>query len=282
MRRFLATAACVFIVSLYPPLVWAAEKVTSRWDLPDRFSLNIGGFLIRRTDTDIAFKKTRAPLDIGVGIDFERSLGVSDTETEGRIDGYYRFNKRHRVDWTWFRIDRTGTQTIDFNIDLPDVDFPPGTTVSTTFDSEIIKLAYTFSFVNSEQVEAGIGAGLHIAKIDIKLQDVSSLGVQEESDFTAPLPVGRFVFNYNITPRWRWINALDFFFLDSRGYRGYLTDFRSAVEHHTFKNVGFGLGLNRFSLNLETEDANAEEIAEANITYDGVLVYVKVYAGMLK
>jgi hypothetical protein len=259
-----------------------AQTPTSRWDLPDRLTLNIGSYLIRRTDTDINFKKTNAPLTVGVGIDFERDLGVSDTETEARIDGYYRFNKRHRVDWTWFKIDRSGTRTIDFDIDLPDFDFPPGTTIETTFNTEIIKLAYTFSFLNYEKVEAGIGGGLHIARVDLKLQDVSTFNVQEESDFTAPLPVGRFIFNYDITPRWKWINAIDFFFLETRGFKGTLTDFRTAVEHHTFKNVGFGFGVNRFSIDLETEDADADEIAEASVVYDGLLVYVKVYGGLLR
>jgi hypothetical protein len=282
MRGLVVAATFVLIVNVYASPAWAVEKATSRWDLPDRFSLNIGEFFIRRTDTDIAFKKSNAPLEIGVGIDFERNLGVSETESEARIDGYYRFNKRHRVDWTWFRIDRTGTQTIDIDIDLPDVDFPPGTTIETTFNTEIIKLAYTFSFLNSEKVEAGIGGGLHIARIDLTLEDVSTFNLQEQSGFTAPLPVGRFIFNYNITPRWKWINSLDFFFLEARGFKGSLTDFRTAVEHHTFRNVGFGFGLNRFSVDLETEDANADEIAEANITYDGLLVYVKVYGGMLK
>ncbi len=259
-----------------------AQTPTSRWDLPDRFAINIGGYSIRRTETDITFKKTSTPITVGLGIDFERDLGLEDTDNEARIDGYYRFNRRNRVDWTWFRTRRSGTQTTDFDIDLPDFDFPPGTTIRTTFDSEIIKLAYTFSFLNSEKVEAGIGGGLHVAKIDLRLQDVDDPAMAERSDFTAPLPVGRFIFNYNITPRWKWINAFDFFFLEARDFKGTMLDLRSAVEHHTFKNVGFGFGFNRFSLNVETEDADAEEIAEANIVYDGLLAYVKVYGGFLK
>ncbi len=118
--------------------------------------------------------------------------------------------------------------------------------------------------------------------MDLKLQDVNDPVIQESSDFTAPLPVGRFIFNYNITPRWKWINAFDFFFLKARDFKGTMLDLRSAVEHHTFKNVGFGFGFNRFSLNVETGDADAEEIAEANIVYDGLLAYVKVYGGFLK
>ena len=280
MRKIITAWALFLSSSLLSGLAFA-QTPTPTADLPDRLTLNIGGYLIRRTDTDIAFKTTSTPVDIGLGIDFERTLGVSDSESEARIDGYYRFNRRHRVDWTWFKIDRSGTQTIDIEIDLPDISFPPGTTLATTFNTEILKLAYTFSFLNSEKVEAGIGGGLHIAKADLKIQDVSTPTVEEESDFTAPLPVGRFVFNYRISPRWKWINAVDFFFIDSRGFRGFMTDLRTAIEHHTFKNVGFGFGVNRFSLNIETEDANADNIAEASVVYDGLLVYVKVYGGLM-
>lgn len=281
-REFLLAATFVFIVSVYAPPVPAAEKPTSRWDLPDRFSLDLGAFFLRRSETEISYKQTLNPVTVGLGINFERNLGLDETPSQPRMDGYYRFTKRQRLDWTWFRIEQTGSRTIDIDIDLPDIDFPPGTTLKTTVDTEVIKLAYTFSFVNTKNVELGIGGGLHITRLDVTLQDVNAADQREQSDFTAPLPVVRGILNYNITPRWRWTNSVDLFFLDYRGYSGTLVDLRSALEHHTFKNVGFGFGFNAFATQLNAEDANADAIAEFDNSFSGVLAYVKVYAGMLK
>ena len=68
-------------------------------DLPptEKFKIRIGGFLIDSFDTTARFDSARFP--VGSLIDLEDNFDVDSSETVLRIDGFYRFNKRHRIDW---------------------------------------------------------------------------------------------------------------------------------------------------------------------------------------
>ncbi len=282
MKKTLAT--CLFtLLAATVPMSAIAAKVSSKWDLPDRWNVNVGAFFITNANTTLGVRATSGPASVGVGLDFSRNLNVGDRETAGRIDGYWRFSKRSRADWTYFKYERNGQKTLGEAIDLPP-DFPsfgPGDTVATRYDTEILKLAYTFSFLNSEKVELGVGAGLHISRLEIELQDVNDPANKTAlAEFTAPLPVARIILNYNISPRWRWTNSVDFFYLNFGNFEGGLTDLRSALEHHTFKNVGFGFGINRFDLDLEFESSDTDFVGSLKSGWSGFLAYVTVYGGM--
>ncbi len=282
MKKTLAT--CLFtLLAATVPVSAIAAKVSSKWDLPDRWNVNVGAFFITNANTTLGVRATSGPVSVGAGIDFSRNLNVGDRETAGRIDGYWRFSKRSRADWTYFKYERDGQKALGEAIDLPP-DFPsfgPGDTVATRYDTEILKLAYTFSFLNSEKIELGVGAGLHISRLELVLQDVNDPANKTAvAEVTVPLPVARIILNYNISPRWRWTNSVDFFYLNVGDFEGGLTDLRSALEHHTFKNVGFGFGINRFDLNLSLEDPNSEFLGDLQNTWSGFLAYVTVYGGM--
>ncbi len=282
MKKTLTT--CLFtLLAATLPVSAVAGKVSSKWDLPDRYNVNVGAFFITQADTTLGVRSTAGVASVGAGIDFSRNLGVEDRETAGRIDGYWRFTKRSRVDWTYFKYERDGRKVLDIPIDLPP-EFPSfgiGDNVVTRYDTEVLKLAYTFSFLNSEKVELGIGAGLHISSIEIEFQDVNDpTNKTALSDFTLPLPVGRIILNYNLSPRWRWTNSVDFFYINTGDFSGSLTDLRSTLEHHTFKNVGFGFGINRFDVDLTLEDPDTGFVGSLNNNWGGFLVYVTVYGGV--
>ncbi len=283
MEKTLTT--CLFtLLAATLPVSAVAGKVSSKWDLPDRYNVTIGAFFITDANTVLGVRSTAGVASVGAGIDFDRNLDVEARETAGRIDGYWRFTKRSRVDWTYFKYERDGrTDALDIPIDLPP-EFPSfgiGDPLVTQFDTDILKLAYTFSFLNSEKIELGIGAGLYIAGIDLQFQDPRDPGnTTAISDVTLPLPVGRIILNYNLSPRWRWTNSIDFFYVNTGDFTGSLTDLRSTVEHHTFKNVGFGFGINRFEMDLTLEDEGSDFIGSLNNNYGGFLVYVTVYGGI--
>ena len=65
------------------------------------------------------------------------------------------------------------------------------------------------------------------------------------------------------------------FFLDrSDKYTGSLTDFTLAVEHCTFKHVGFGLGVNRSSLDIKVNQGRLS--AGFNSVLNGFMLYAVV------
>jgi hypothetical protein len=73
----------------------------------ERMKVRLGVFVIDRFDTTARFDSRTVP--IGTVIDLEDSFNVDSSETVGRIDGFYRFNQRHRFDWTYYSSRRDGS-----------------------------------------------------------------------------------------------------------------------------------------------------------------------------
>jgi len=249
LRRWHAVALVAAVVLPFPAL--AADAVED-----DPYNLSLGAYFVTRTNGNIRLDRTAGLVTIGTSIDWERDLGGETSMTVPRIDGYYRFAPKHRVDFSWYKIDRGGTVTSQRQIDFGDVTFPLSTSITSKLDTETTKLSYTYSFYRTAEIETSVSAGLHVTNIEASLQSAGGFLAESES-VTAPLPVFGFRLDYAFSPKWWLRTKYELFFLDSMDvYQGALTDFTISVEHRTFKHVGFGFGLNRSSLDLEVDDDN--------------------------
>ena len=254
-----------------PAVVQAEEE-----PLLDRFRIEIGEFFISHASTSAELAARVGPITAGTRIDFDQDLEVSDSETVGRIDGFYRFTPRSRIDFSYFKVDRDGTALTPFDIDFGDISIPAGTAVRSFFDQEVLRAAYGFSFYNVPKVELGLSAGLHISKIGMGIQAPAKA---DQAETTAPLPVVGVFFRYNLSPRWRLVSKNEIFFIQTDDFEGSLTDIRFGVEHQTFKNAGFGLGFNRIALSIEADDG--EFRGEFDNTLSGFQLYVFANFGKL-
>ena len=249
LRRWHAVALVAAVVLPFPAL--AADAVED-----DPYNLSLGAYFVTRTNGNIRLDRTAGVVTIGTSIDWERDLGGETSMTVPRIDGYYRFAPKHRVDFSWYKIERGGTISSQRQIDFGNVSYPIGTSLESRLDTETTKLAYTYSFYRNPEIETSVSAGLHVTNIEASLRG-SGGGVAESNSVTAPLPVFGFRLDYAFSPKWWLRTKYELFFLDSvDAYQGALTDFTISVEHRTFKHVGFGFGLNRSSLDLEVDDDN--------------------------
>jgi hypothetical protein len=246
-----ALAASLLGASLQP--VFAADAAEE-----DPYNLSLGAYFVTRTNGTIRLDATAGIVTIGTSIDWERDLGGETSMTVPRIDGYYRFAPKHRIDVSWYKIDRGGQILTQRGIDFGDVSFPAGTAVNSKLDTETTKVAYTYSFYRAPEIETSLSVGLHITKIDMSIQS-AGLGIAEAESVTAPLPVFGFRLDYAITPKW-WVRTkYELFFLDNFDtYEGALNDFTIGVEHRTFRHAGFGFGLNRNSLDVQVQDGSKQ------------------------
>ncbi|MFQ5995453.1 MAG: hypothetical protein ACE5K1_10185, partial [Acidiferrobacterales bacterium] len=85
-----------------------ATPAFAQKDFPDRGRVTLGAFFIEDIDTELR-ASTIDPVGIGTTIDFSRNLGLEDDATVGRLGGYYRFTPRHRINWDFYNLDRSGT-----------------------------------------------------------------------------------------------------------------------------------------------------------------------------
>jgi hypothetical protein len=266
-----ATVAAAVLASMLQPAL-AAD--TLKEPEADPFSLSLGAYFVTRTNGSIRLDRTTGVVSIGTSIDWERDLGGETSMTVPRIDGYYRFAPKHRVDFSWYRIDRNGTIVTQRGLDFGNVNFPVGTPIESKLNSETTKLTYTYSFYRAPEIETALSVGLHVTNIEASLQS-AGLGLAESNSTTAPLPVFGFRLDYSFTPKWWMRSKYELFFLDSVDkYKGALSDFTIAVEHKTFTHLGFGFGLNRSSLDVEVDDANKRGAFSSVL--NGLMLYAVV------
>lgn len=272
----------VFVAFLVAPAIAGAAEKKLPWE---KAYLNLGG-QISALDTGI--KLSSKDIGIGIVLDGEDTLGLETSETVFRVDAGWRFsdNLRHKVDFSWFRFDRSGTRTLDEQIEIPDGE--GGTTtlgpgrLDTLFKLDIYKLKYEYSAILDDRIDLNLGAGLYIMPVEFGIEGlINGVGQSKVAeDVTAPLPVLGLGFDFVITPKWLLRMQSDLFYLELGQFKGGLLYNSMAVEYLPWKNVGFGLGFDHMRLSVEAEGEDYPEIDFAGkfaFNYIGAMLYLKLY-----
>ena len=106
--------------------------------------IRAGAYVVDGADTQLSIN---SDVGIGTSTDYQRDLGGEDGDTIPRIDAYYRFNMRHRIDFTAFSITRAGERTLALDLTIGDENFAASETVRSEIDYTIYKLGYNYSFL---------------------------------------------------------------------------------------------------------------------------------------
>ena len=240
---------------------------------PDKFKILFGSYFIEDTNTKVAINSSVG--NIGTTIDMQRDLGTEDRLSVPRIDGHYRFNDKHRINFSWFDISRSGTTTTAIDITVGDETFVSNSVVDSKVDTTFLKLAYAYSFYKSPKTELSIIAGINLLDYSLILNNRTN-GRVEAADVTAPLPVFGLSMDYAISPRWLVHYRVETFYIElDDKIRGSLLDSQLGVEYRWFKNIGIGLGFNHFALDVKVKSSSYNGgVADL---YRGANLYISAY-----
>ena len=272
--------ACIFsfalLITLYSLSVNAGENENEGkpWE---RFSFNLGGF-ITAINSDVSLGVE----GLGISVNVEEALDLDSSVSVFRVDGLWRFtrNLRHRLDLGWFDISRDSSTTLLKDIQIGDTLFPLGTEVTTSFDLQVFKGAYSYSFFQDDRMDMGVSFGLFVMPIDFKIDASGAFEGHESESITAPLPVLGLRADFAITPKLFLKYNVDFFYLEIDQFEGAVTDTKLALEYNAFKNLGFGIGLERFNIYIKAEGEDYPNIdfnGTFEFSYFGLMAYCKVY-----
>jgi hypothetical protein len=233
----------------------------------DRFSLSLGVFVTDR-DTDTQLDGTTT----GSDINFEKDLGLDSSDSVFRLDGYYRFNERHRLDFSVFDLSRSASTTIDRDLQWGDTSYTVNTGVDTDVDLQIYKAAYTYAFMRRDKGYLGLTAGLYVADTRSSIAE-QSLGQATIGDITAPLPVIGLRGEYALSDRWSFRASSEFFALEYNDVDGALIDLYAGIDYQVLDNISLGVGVNSVSIDV---DATKTSFAGAiDWQYVGGLLFLK-------
>ena len=241
--------------------------------LDHRFSVNVGAFF---TDRDTEVRLDSELLGRGTLIDFEDQLGLDKSDAVFRVDGFYRFNRRNRLDFSVFDLSRQATATIDEDVQFGDEVFSINTSVDTEFDLLIAKMAYTWAFIERPQGYLGATVGVYVADVTIGISE-SNFGSIESGEITAPLPVVGLRGEYLLSDRWSFRASSELFFIDVDNVEGQLVDLNAGIRYQAFENVAFGLAYNTVEIDVESGDRGFTGVLDWQ--YSGALLYVEMGIG---
>ncbi len=266
------------IVFLVPFLVMAAlfmlpDRVMAQegWGPgQDKWKFELGGY----------FPAISSEMKVNVGdasIDLENFLGLSENESVARLDGYWRFAKKHRLGFGYYGLRRDVTHGFSDNITIGGQVWPVGAQVSTELDMDFFTVAYAYSFIQNEKWEIAGTIGAYWVQVETTIALAAKIGTIEKSDrfvsetVEAPLPLIGLSFEYYITPKWMTTFKAGYFQLSLDKFSGKILNVGAKLEYQFTKMFGLGLGYDAFRLNVDGEDAG--DVAEIDYKYHGVQVY---------
>lgn len=229
----------------------AEEAQQTNVAFPDTWMIRAGTYIVDGANT-----KFSVVSDAGLGtvIDYNKDLNGDSRATIPRIDAYYRFNPRHRIDFTSFSIDREGTRTLAIDVTIGDDVYSANESINSDIKYTLYKLGYAYSFYHSSKVELSITAGLNFTDYELKFSNAAG-DKAETAGVTAPLPMFGLRMGYAITPKWSVNYVAESFFIDfDNTIKGALINYELNTEYRLFKHFSIGAGLARIGSALEISD----------------------------
>ena len=271
MKNIIRLCLVLLVMGMFSQPLMAEEEDFSNepWE---RAALYLGAFFVHN-DSDLELGQ-----GVGVSIDGEDALDLDEDVTVFRADGFWRIKRNHRLDFTYYAMNRDGTTSLGVDIPLPDGErFQEGARVKTDFDMTILRASYAWSFFKNEHFDLGLAGGLYGLKVDFEIKQKGLGGSgKEETDFMFPLPVIGLRGNFALTPEWFIRQSFDYFYVNWGDYEGYLIDLLAAVEWNTFKYLGLGVGYNYVQMNLDYSGSD-DFLSEIDLNNGGVLAFAKLY-----
>jgi len=274
-RRFQAVAIFffIFVLGSWTLVLRVGAESDQAQEKPwERYSLILGG--------GVAFLKSDVRIGSeskGVSVNVEDALGLDSSMVVLRAEGIARLgdSRRHRLDFGYFDLSRDGSKTLGRDITIGNTEYPTGTTVDTEFDLKLFKGAYSYSLVQDDKIDFGLGIGLYVAPIDFRIS-TSVGGGLEESSSTAPLPFVMERIDYALTPKLFLKQSLELFYAEYKDFKGRLLDARIGLEYNIWKHFGLGLAFNIFSLNVEDKGDATNLKGSIDLWFSDLMLYGKV------
>lgn len=250
----------------------SAAAAAEKYVFPDRFMFRLAAYNIRDADTDMSVLSGDG---VGTGFSYTDDLGGDDELTIPRIDGYFRFKKNHRIEFSHFRIERDGRRVLTIELDIGEEAYSVGDTIVSDINYELFKIGYAYSFYHSPSVEISLTAGLNVTTYEFDYQLVDGTSA-DSSDASGPLPMFGLRMSYALNPRWSVQYLSEVFFINiGDELEGSFHNFELSLEYRLHNNFVLGAGITRFSTDLDARDS--EWNGRLVDSHSGVLIFASYY-----
>jgi hypothetical protein len=279
VQRAWCIFSVVFMLALtFAPLSHAEEKAESQTPLQDKLMIRGGWAYVFGATANVA---VGGPLlGVGTNVDFTQTLGGRDSTDAFRIDTLYRFNERHALGFSWYRVGLGGEKNLNQQIQVGDNVISAGASTQSSLSFNTYRLIYNYSFYRNDKVELGVSPGLYMMKTNFNFAGQGTINGTPGSiiiineQLTLPLPSIGLVANYNITPKLQFQSRYDVFYLSIGQYSGSMFEFYGGLEYRVVQHFAMGAAYDRLQANLR---GDGHDGFTADFSYNLLYVYATVY-----
>lgn len=276
-------AAVVFSLAL--PAARQAEaqgssSFVSVKGMDERLRLDFGGFF-QKFETTVRVDSEE--YGKGTEISLEDDLGIDSNQANFRGDGYWRFGRHGRLDFSYTGWNRAASHTIDRDITIDDTTYHAGATIDSRIQVSAFELYYGYSFWNTPEFELGLQLGVSalVNKISVEGTGTISGGggsaggsfTSESRSLTAPIPAIGAQFRYTLLPGFLFSARV-------RGIGATIDDikassfqWRAGLDYYPWKNVGFGAAYDYMDISVEKQ---SDPTVELDYKYSGPMAYLSL------
>jgi hypothetical protein len=270
----------IFIFVLLVSIILCSTSALAGEESPvgkDKFKLSVGGFF---STIDSQLKINSKSIGMGTAIDLESDLGFDEDVSLGRIEGYWRFAKKHRLYVGYYGFDRDAVHTLDKEIVIDDKVFVVGADLYSNWEVDFFYAAYGYSFFQGEKWELSGTFGLYYLNTVFTTTGAAYIngapgGITrertEEASLDLPIPLFGLAAEYYITPKWRAAVRVNYFTISLDEWSGHVFDTSAYLEYLFHKNFGIGLGYLYFDTDVERD--RDRRIVHLDYRYSGVQLY---------
>jgi hypothetical protein len=198
-------------------------------------------------DSQIRYDKPSIGLT-GTDLHLENELGLADRKTLPTLLLGARLGERWRMEFEHFSLKRNASRTLEAEVTFGDTTYDALATINSDFSSKVYRLSAGYSFLRTEDAEAGLALGVHVTDFRIALEGIGSVNGgpasvrSERQEKTVPLPTIGLYGAYAFAPSWELAGRLDLLSLKVRDYKGTLLNAQANLFYRFSPNVALGLG----------------------------------------
>ncbi len=207
----------------------------------------------------------------GSEIDLEEMLGLSDNESILQMDAFFRIGEFHRIEIGYFDVARSGVATLQDSIMFGDELFVAGTTVNSSAETKILRLAYAYSLINDAQKELGFMAGVHYSTLRTEIF-APETGQHDATDSTVPLPVIGAHGSIAIGKQASLSARLQVFRMDFDRYKGLMNYASLEFQRRFGETFSIGVAYNFYGMKLDSRDDDLTGVIQ--VRHYGPVVFV--------
>ena len=245
--------------------------------LTDKFVIYAGGFFpklnfVAQIDGSIGGEN--------IAIDFEEefNLPTSDEIFNGELN--WRYHENWSLRTQYFNGGRNNTATLERDIEWGDEVFPIGTSATATTDMEIIRLFFGRKLESRDNVDGGIGLGVHHLNVGAAIQGTIIIdgtpftGQKRRVAESAILPNIGAWYSVSWHEDWAFTSRIDWLEASIGDVRGSIINLSAGFNYQMFSNFGVGLSYQDFTLRLRLNEDFWR--GRLKLSYRGAFAYFTV------